>query len=96
MYFNDVKDVRRTYGSSLWTEYLSNLPSTYTIFGQYEISRAEEELFMRKLKDANVYTKSFMNEGVGHDVENWLCVQFVTPAHIKEVDYIKAGFESKN
>lgn len=92
LYFNDVKDVRSIYGSPLWAENLFDLPPTYTIFGQYEISRAEEELFMRKLKDANVNTQSFMNEGVGHDVVNWLSVQSETPAHKKAVEYIKAGF----
>jgi len=96
LYFNDVNDVRSVYGSPLWAENLSDLPSTYNIYGQYEISRAEEELFMRKLTDANVRTKSFMNEDVGHDVVNWLSVASETPAHIKAVEYIKAGFESKN
>jgi acetyl esterase len=96
LYFNDVKDVRSTYGSPLWTENLSDLPAAYNIFGQYEISRSEEELFMRKLMDANVLTKSFMNEGVGHDVGNWLSVQTETPAHLKAVQYIKEGFALKH
>jgi acetyl esterase len=95
LYFNDVNDVRSSYGSPLWTENLSDLPPTYTIFGQYEISRAEEELFMRKLMDANVNVKSYMNEGVGHDVVNWLSVKSETPAHIKAMEYIKAGFALK-
>lgn len=93
LYFNDVKDVRSTYGSPLWSNKLSGLPPTYNIYGEYEISRAEEELFMRKLKDANVNSQSFMNEGVGHDVVNWLSVENVTPAHLKAIAYIKEGFK---
>jgi len=95
LYFNDVKDVRSIYGSPLWADNLSDLPPTFNIFGEYEISRAEEELFLRKLTDANVYTQSFMNEGVGHDVVNWLSVKSETPAHLKAVEYIKAGFVLK-
>jgi len=72
------------------------MPPTYSIFGQYEISRAEEELFMLKLNSQNVYTKSFMNDGVGHDVVNWLSIQSQTPAHLKAVEFIKIGFESTN
>lgn len=47
---------------------------------------------MRKLQDENVPTKSYMNEGVGHDVGNWLSVQTETPAHLKAIEYIKEGF----
>ena len=95
LYFNNDKDIRSEYGSPLWSEDLSNLPPTFNIYGQYEISRAEEELFMRKLKDENVYTKSYMNEGVGHDVVNWLSVQSETPAHVKAIEYINEGFKIK-
>lgn len=95
LYFNDAEDIRSEYGSPLWSENLSGLPPTFNIFGQYEISRAEEELFMRKLKDVNVVTKSFMNEGVGHDVVNWLSVQTETPAHVKAIEYINEGFKIK-
>lgn len=95
LYFNNDKDIRSEYGSPLWAEDLSNLPPTFNIYGQYEISRAEEELFMRKLKDENVNTKSYMNEGVGHDVVNWLSVQSETPAHVKAIEYINEGFKIK-
>jgi acetyl esterase len=95
LYFKDANDVRSDYGSPLWSKNLSGLPSTFNIFGQYEISRAEEELFMRKLQDENVPTKSYMNEGVGHDVGNWLSVQTETPAHLKAIEYIKEGFKTK-
>jgi acetyl esterase len=95
LYFNNNNDIRSEYGSPLWSENLSGLPPTFNIFGQYEISRAEEELFMRKLKDENVYIKSYMNEGVGHDVGNWLSVQTETPAHLKAIEYIKEGFKIK-
>lgn len=95
LYFTSDKDKRSEYGSPLWSENLSGLPPTYNIFGQYEISRAEEELFMRKLKDKNVNTKSYMNEGIGHDVVNWLSVQTETPAHVKAISFIKEGFKIK-
>ena len=95
LYFNNNNDIRSEYGSPVWSENLSGLPPTFNIFGQYEISRAEEELFMRKLKDENGYTKSYMNEGVGHDVGNWLSVQTETPAHVKAIEYIKEGFKIK-
>lgn len=94
-YFNTSKDIRNDYGSPLWAEDLSGLPPTFNIFGQYEMSRAEEELFMRKLKDKNVDTKIYMNEGVGHDVGNWLSVQNETPAHTKAIEFIKAGFRNR-
>ena len=95
LYFNDHKDIRSAYGSPVWSVDLAGLPPTFNIFGQYEISRAEEELFMRKLKDENVYTRSFMNEGIGHDVGNWLSVKTETPAHLKAIEFIKEGFKLK-
>lgn len=50
---------------------------------------------MRKLKEDGIVTKSFMNEGVGHDVVNWMSVKTETPAHLKAIEFIKAGFEIK-
>jgi acetyl esterase len=94
LYFNDVSDIRSEYGSPLWSENLAGLPPTFNIFGQYEISRAEEELFMLKLKEQNVQTQSFMNKGAGHDVVNWLSVSSITPAHLKAIEYIKEGFRN--
>lgn len=93
LYFNNNEEVRSEYGSPLWAEDLSGMPPTYNIYGQYEVSRAEEELFMRRLEDAQVEAKYFMNEGVGHDVENWLSVRSETPAHLKAVEYILEGFK---
>lgn len=92
LYFNNNEESRSTYGSPLWAENLSNLPLTYNIFGQYEISRVEEELFMRKLKEQNVETKSFMHKDVGHDVVRWGSVKPETLAHLKALEYIKEGF----
>lgn len=92
LYFNGEKDIRSEYGSPLWSKNLSGLPPTFNILGEYEISRAEEELFMRKLKENGINTKSFMNQGVGHDVINWLSVKTETPAHLKAIEFIKAGF----
>ncbi|WP_445734387.1 alpha/beta hydrolase [Mariniflexile sp.] len=92
LYFTNEKDVRSDYGSPLWSKNLSGLPTTFNILGEYETSRAEEELFMRKLKENGITTKSFINEGVGHDVVNWLSVKTETPAHLKAIEFIKAGF----
>ena len=93
LYFNDKEEVRSRYGSPLWADNLSGLPPTYNIFGQYEISKDEEELFIRKLRENGVSTESFMHKGVGHDVGNWGSVKFETPGHLKAVEYIKAGFD---
>ncbi len=92
LYFNNKSDVRSEYGSPLWSKNLSGLPPTYNILGEYEISRSEEELFMRKLEEKGVVTKSFIYAGVGHDVSIWASVSKETPAHLKAVEYIKAGF----
>ncbi|SRX74481.1 alpha/beta hydrolase [Aequorivita antarctica] len=92
LYFTNEEDIRSEYGSPLWSKNLSGLPTTFNILGEYETSRAEEELFMRKLKENGITTKSFMNEGVGHDVVNWLSVKTETPAHLKAIEFIKAGF----
>jgi acetyl esterase len=71
---------------------LSGLPPTFNIFGQYEISRVEEELFMRKLGEQGVTIHSHMIEGVGHDVVNWLSVTGDLAAHKQVIAYIKTGF----
>ena len=95
LYFNNENDFRSEYGSPLWSKNLSGLPATFNILGEYETSRVEEELFMRKLKEDGIVTKSFMNEGVGHDVVNWMSVKTETPSHLKAIEFIKAGFEIK-
>ena len=92
LYFNPKYDVRSVYGAPLWSRNLSGLPTTFNILGEFEISRAEEELFIRKLKDNGIVTKSFINEGVGDDVANWSSVTTETSAHIKAIDFIKTGF----
>ncbi len=92
LYFTNKKDVRSEYGSPLWSKNLAGLPTTFNILGEYETSRAEEELFIRKLKENGIPTKSFMNEAVGHDVVNWISVKRETPAHLKAIEFIKAGF----
>jgi acetyl esterase len=95
LYFDNQDQVRSDYGSPLWAKNLIGLPPTFNILGEYEISRSEEELFIRKLKDEGVSTESFMYEGVGHDVTTWGSVRKETPAHLKAVEYIKAGFGKK-
>jgi acetyl esterase len=95
LYFENQEDVRSEYGSPLWAKNLAGLPATFNIRGEFEISRSEEELFIRKLKDEGVPTESFKNEGVGHDVLTWGSVSKETPAHLKAVEYIKAGFGKK-
>jgi acetyl esterase len=95
LYFENQDEVRSDYGSPLWAKNLAGLPPTFNIRGEYKISRVEEELFIRKLKDEGVSTESFMYEGVGHDVTTWGSVRKDTPAHLKAVEYIKVGFEKK-
>ena len=90
-YFNGKDDVRSRYGSPLWVENLSGMPRTFNIFGQYETSRAEEELFMLKLKESGVKTASFMNKDVGHDVQTWLTVSGNLAAHEMAIEYIREG-----
>ena len=91
-YFNNQEERRTRYGSPVWADNLSGLPPTYNIFGEYEISRAEEELFMRKLTDAGVTTKSYMHADVAHDVMVWGSVKPESPAHLKAIEFIREGF----
>ncbi|WP_083639020.1 alpha/beta hydrolase [Algoriphagus marinus] len=95
LYFDNQDQVRSDYGSPLWAKNLGDLPPTFNIRGEFEISRAEEELFMLKLKNEGILTESFMHEGVGHDVMTWGSVSQETSAHLKAVEYIKAGFGKK-
>jgi acetyl esterase len=92
LYFNTPDDIRSAYGTPLWSKNLSGLPATFNILREYEISRAEEELFMKKLEDNAVVSKSFIDESVGHDVVNWMSVKTETPAHLKAIEFIKTGF----
>ncbi|MFT5674495.1 MAG: acetyl esterase [Paraglaciecola sp.] len=91
-YFENTTDVRSDFGSPLWAQSLVGVPPTFNIFGQYEISRVEEELFIRKLADQGVSTHSFMVENVEHDVVKWAKVTGDLVAHKKAVEYIKIGF----
>jgi acetyl esterase len=95
LYFKNKEDARSDYGSPLWSKNLSGLPPTFNILGEYEISRAEEELFLRKLKEEGVLTQSYMYKGVGHDVLTWVSVSTESPAHLKAVEFIKTGFKLK-
>ncbi len=58
------QEIRSEYGSPLWSKNPSELPPTFNILGEFEQSRAEEELFMRKLKDNGMFTESFVNEEI--------------------------------
>lgn len=73
-YLEAVDDVRSRYGSPLWVDDLSGMPEAFNIYGQFEISRSESELFIRKLRDSGVATSTFMNRGVGHDVVVWVLI----------------------
>jgi len=95
LYFTSKEEVRSRYGSPLWSDNLTRIPLTFNIFGQYEISRAEQELYIRKLKENGVEVKSFMYKDNGHDVVNWGSVKYETDAHLKAIEYIKEGFELK-
>lgn len=92
-YFENEDQQRSNYGSPLWADNLSGLPPTFNIFGQYEVSRVEEELWMRKLAEQGVNVQSYMIKNVGHDVGNWGTVTGDLAAHKKAVDYIEAGFK---
>ncbi len=94
LYFKEASEARSDYGSPLWSNNISGLPPTYSIYGEFEISRAEEELFVQKLKNEQVPTKSFMHKDVGHDVVNWLSVATITPAHLQAITFIKEGFKA--
>ena len=91
-YFSTVEEVRTRYGSPLWAKKFSGLPPTYNIRGEFEISRAEEELFMQKLADQGVETANFLHENVAHDVGPWLEVENETAGHLKAVEFIRMGF----
>lgn len=92
LYFTSKEEVRSRYGSPLWSDNLIGTPLTFNIFGQYEISRAEQELYIRKLRENGVEVKSFMYKDKGHDVVNWGSVKSETDAHLKAIEYIKEGF----
>lgn len=92
-YFDKIADSRSRYGSPLWVDDLSSMPPTFNILGQFETSRAEEELFMRKLSENGVATSVYMNVGVGHDVGTWASVEGNLAAHEKAIEYINAGFD---
>ncbi len=91
-YFENKNEQRTDYASPLWADNLSGLPRTFNIFGQYEISRVEEELFMRKLAEQGVSTQSYMIKDVAHDVVNWASVSGDMSAHKKAIEYIGMGF----
>ncbi len=92
LYFTNQEEVRSRYGSPLWSDNLIGTPLTFNIFGQYEISRAEQELYARILRENGVAVKSFMYKDKGHDVVNWGSVKSETDAHLKAIEYIKEGF----
>lgn len=93
LYFTNQEEVRSRYGSPLWTDNLNGLPLTYNIYGEHEISRAEEELYLRRLKESDVSVKSHMCQDTGHDVVNWGSVKSETEAHLKAIEFIKEGFK---
>ena len=94
-YFKHPDDAKSDYGSPLWAQGLVGMPPTYNVFGQYEISRVEQELFIRKLTEQGVSTEHFMVEGVEHDVVNWLRVTGDLAAHKKAIEFIKLGFRKQ-
>lgn len=92
LYFPKRVDAYSRYGSPLWAENLSGLPPTFDIYGEREPSRAEQELFLRKLGEQRVKTRAHLQEGAGHDVTPWVTVQGDLSAHQTAVAWIKAGF----
>ena len=94
-YFENPNDAKSDYGSPLWAQDLKAMPPTFNVFGQYETSRAEQELFIRKLADQGVSTHSFMVNNVAHDVINWLSVKGDLVAHKKVIEFIELGFKKE-
>jgi len=93
LYFHNIDEVKSRYGSPLWATDLSNMPPTFDIYGEKEISRYEQELFMKRLREQGVYTKSFMVKGVGHDAENWISLKGNPNVHRIAVEFLRSGFE---
>lgn len=92
-YFTIAKDSRSRCGSPLWADNLAGVPPTFSIFAELEISRAEEELFVRKLREQSVDVHAYMHTGVGHDVVSWARVDGDLAAHKQAVKFIKIGFD---
>jgi acetyl esterase len=92
LYFPKPDDAYSRYASPLWAEDLAGLPPTFDIYGEREPSRAEQELFMRKLAEQGVMTRTQLRKGVGHDVVRWLAVEGDLGAQETAVAWIKAGF----
>jgi len=91
-YFALEEDSRSRYGSPLWADNLAGMPPTYSIFAELEISRAEQELFVHKLREQAVDAHAYMHAGVGHDVVNWARVDGDLTAHKQAIKFINAGF----
>lgn len=91
-YFANQEDARSRLGSPLWVEDLSRMPRTFSVFGEFEISRAEQELFIRKLREDGVAVESLMNPSVGHDVGTWLKVSGDLAAHEATIEFMHLGF----
>lgn len=93
-YFASPEEARSRYGSPLWVDDLAGMPPTFNIYGEYESPRAEQELFVRKLREDGVAVRAYMNEGVGHDVQTWLSVTGERRAHKVAAGYVREGFGS--
>lgn len=87
-YFESPDDAKSDSGSPLWAQDFTGMPLTFNVFGQYEISRAEQELFIRKLAEQGVSTHSFMVNNVAHDVVNRISVKGNLAAHKKAVVFV--------
>ena len=94
-YFEKLEDSISRYGSPLRVDDLAGMPRTYSIYGEEENTRADQEEFMRKLGDSGVATKSYMAKGVGHDVYTWLAATEGVAAHEMAIKFIAAGFSAK-
>lgn len=92
-YFENTTDSRSEYGSPLRAQILVGVLKTFNIFRQYEISRAEAKLYMKRLNEQGVPTHSFMLKNVEHDVVKWFTVTGDLIAHKKAVEYIETSYE---
>ncbi len=90
--FASKGDAQSRYGSPLWIEDLARLPTTFDVFGEHEPSWAEQELFVRKLREDGARVEGFMMPSVSHDVGAWLKVSGNLAAHEAAVGFIRRGF----
>jgi acetyl esterase len=67
-YFPNALDARSAMGSPVYAQNLVGLPPAFCLWGQWEPTRAEQELYARRLTEAGVSVKTHMAPDIGHGV----------------------------